>query len=309
MISRNTFAPLKYVEILLALEQFGSISRAADTLEMTQSALTKALRRAEQELGQVLFTRHARGVVPTAAGQITLEHARIIKNHSVETLNRIDDLRDFPGLLNIGGGASFLDSILPQAIAQVVTQYPSIEIRLRIESVPRLLDRLRDGELDLLFISEPLGVARLNDVEWTPLINNTMEIVARPGHPLAGKPNVSMAELDRFGWVLGSMNDPQRQFVESTFRAQGRISPRVTVETISRGVSLRIVQQSDLLTLVPGLGSNVEHRDVVRIDCPQLRWVRTAGTVTRIGFKLPTGGRVLLNRIRQICREAEPDSH
>lgn len=305
MNSRNILAPLKYVEILLTLEQFGSISRAADALDMTQSALTKALRRAEEDLGQTLFTRHARGVVPTAAGQVALEHARIIKNHSVETLNKIDEVRDFPGLLNIGAGASFLDSILPQAIAQVVTQYPSAEIRLRIESVPRLLNRLRDGELDLLFVSEPVGIARTKDVNWTPLLNNTMDIVARAGHPLAEMRQVKMAEIEKFGWVLGSMNDPQRQFVESTFRANGRISPRVTVETLSRGVAIRIVQQSDLLTLVPGLRSNADYRDLVRINCPQLRWDRIAGTATRIGYKLPTSGRVLLNRIKQICKDAE----
>ena len=272
---------------------------------MTQSALTKSLRRAEDELMQVLFTRHARGVAPTPAGQVVLEHARIIKSHCVETLNEIDWLRDYPGKLNIGGGASFLDSILPQAVAQVVALYPSIEISLKTESVPHLLNRLIDGELDLLFLSEPTGIARMNDVEWTPLISNTMDIVARIGHPLASQRNVIMKALEKYCWVLGPINDPQRQFVESVFRTQGRISPRVTVETISRGVAIRIVQQSDLLTLVPSPRSNTDYRDVVRLDCPHLRWVRIAGIATRKGFKLPTGGRALIKHIKQICEKAK----
>ena len=305
MTKRNTLAPLKHVETLLSLEQHGSISRAAEALDMTQSALTKALRRAEEDMGQTLFTRHARGVAPTPAGKVTLEHARIIKNHSVETLNEIDWLRDYPGTLNIGGGASFLDSILPQAVAQVVALYPSIEISLKTESVSHLLNSLIDGELDLLFLSEPTGIARMNDVEWTPLISNTMDIVARNGHPLAGKGNIKMEALEKYGWVLGPMNDPQRQFVESVFRTQRKISPRVTVETISRGVAIRIVQQSDLLALVPRPRAETDYRDVVRLDCPLLRWTRIAGIVTRKGFSLPTGGRTLIKHIKQISAEAK----
>ena len=304
MTKRNTLALLKHVETLLALEQHGSISRAATAMGLTQSALTKALRRVEEDLGQALFTRHARGVAPTPAGQVTLEHARIIKNHSVEALNEIDWLRDYPGTLNIGGGASFLDSILPQAVAQVVALYPSIEISLKTESVSHLLNRLIDGELDLLFLSEPTGIAKMNDVEWKPLISNTMEIVARIGHPLASGCNIKMKALEKYGWVLGPMNDPQRQFVESVFRTQGRISPRVTVETISRGVAIRIVQQSDLLALVPSPHVNADYQDVVRLDCPHLRWIRVAGIATRKGFKLPTGGRALIKHIKQICEKA-----
>lgn len=98
---------LKYITILLALERYGSITRVADALEVTQSALTKGLRKAEGDLGQALFVRHSRGVEPTAAGKIALAHTRIVQKHCVETVNEIDGLRNFPRVLRIGAGASF----------------------------------------------------------------------------------------------------------------------------------------------------------------------------------------------------------
>ena len=293
---------LKHVTTLLALEQHGSISRAAETLELTQSALTKALQRAEEDLGQALFTRHTRGVVPTTAGAIALAHARIIQNQCIETENKIGDLRNFPGVLRIGAGASFLDSLLPEAMAEVVTNFPTIEIKLKVESVVSLLDQIRSGDLDLLFISEPPGIGTTKDIRWTPLINDEMDIVARSDHPLTRKAEVEMTDLKQYGWVLGSQNDPQRTYLESVFRSKDMVSPKVTIECLSREVAIRTIQRSDLLTLVPNVRTHPEFSTLARIDCPALRWVRVAGIITREGFTPPSGGVSLLKRIAKLCQ-------
>jgi len=302
MNSRNGLVFLKHVDILLALADFKSVSHAAQVLGMTQSAVTKALRRAEADLGQRLFVRHSKGVTPTAAGQIGLEYARLIQSHSVETLNRIDGLQNFPGILSVGAGASFLDSILPSVIAKVVNTYPSITIRLRNESVANLVAQVRNAELDLAFISEPAGISSMRDLRWTPLVDDEMDIVARREHTLSQGKSVGMDDLKGFGWVLGNDIDPQRRYLESAFRAKGMARPKVTVEALSRTVAVQIVRNSDLLTLVPSFGKNPIYHDLVRIDCPDLRWARIAGIVTREGFTLPNGGKLLVNFITKICR-------
>ena len=301
MNSRNAYL-LKYVTTLLALERHGSITRAADALEITQSALTKGLRRAEDDLGQTLFVRHTRGVVPTEAGKIALAHARIIQNQCIETVNEIDGLRNFPGVLRVGAGASFLDSLLPHAMADTVARYPAIEIKLKVESVVSLLEQIRSGELDLLFISEPAGIAAMSDIHWTPLINDEMDIVARPGHPLAEKVGNEMGELKEYGWVLGSENDPQRKYLEGVFHAKDMVPPKVTIECLSREVAIQTVQRSDLLTLIPNLRTHPEYPTLARIDCPALRWIRIAGIVTREEFTLPTGGISLIKNIKKLCQ-------
>lgn len=301
MPRRNVLAPLKHIQTLIALEEYRSISAAAVALGTTQSALTKALRRAEDDLGQQLFERKARGVVPTVAGKAVLAHARIIQSHSIETLNAIDALRNFPGTLQVGAGASFLDALLPQAIAKVVSHYPTVEIGLKVNDPASLLNQLREAKLDLLFVSAMPGIESENDVDWLPMINDEMDVVARSGHPLAKLENVSLKDLHGYGWVLGGANDPQQRYLQNTFMAEGVVFPGATVESHSRTVAIRVVEQSDLLTLVPNLRTIPEHKNLTRINCPSLRWTRVAGIVVRKGHTLPPAGKTLVSQIRKAC--------
>ena len=298
----NGLRLLKHIDMLLALSDCGSISHAAQALGMTQSAVTKALQRAETDLGQPLFVRTSKGVAPTSAGQICLEHARLIRSYSSEAMNRIDGIQNLPGVLNVGAGASFLDTILPAAIAAVVNAYPSISIRLKNESVANLVEQVRESKLDIAFTSEPPDIGSVRDLHWTPLVGDEMDIAGRKDHPLAQEEKVEMEDLKRFGWVLGNEVDPQRKYFESTFRARGMTLPKVTVEALSRTVAVQIVRSSDLLTVVPSFAMNTTFQDLARINCTDLRWVRVAGFVTRRSFTLPNGARLLIKHVKKMCR-------
>lgn len=303
MNKMNTLAVLKHVKTLLALERYGSINRASEALGITQSALTKALQRAESELGHPLFLRQSKGVEPTAAGKIVIKHAKVIHNHSVEAITGIGRLGNVQGALHVGAAASFIDTVLPRAMSHLVNHFPSIEIRVTSDSVEALIAKLRDAELDLLFIAEPPGVEVMQDIKWTPLMNDEMNIVARLGHPLAQKARISLTDLAPFNWVLGGKTDPQRSYLESVFSAHGMVPPTVTIECLSRNLSVRLVHYSDLLTLVPNAASNEVFQDLLCIDCQDLHWIRTAGVAAREGVKLPIAGSVLIREIKKTFRE------
>jgi len=301
MPDRNAMVALRHVGTLLAIAENGSLSAAAVALNTTQSSMTKALRRAEDELGEKLFERHTKGVVPTPAGEAALAYAKLIRQHGEATLNAIDALRDFPGNVLVGAGASFLDALLPAAIAKVVTKMPAARIRLRVEGAPQLLERLRNGELDVLFVSEVPGISSMSDVDWRPLINNEMDIVAREGHPLFDKSEVRLADLLDYGWVLGGETDPQQRHLESVFRARGLVLPIATVEALSRSVALRIIQQSDLLTVMPNLRTQSTELGIAKIVCPEITWVRIAGIAVRRGSVLPPAASELVAEIISQC--------
>ncbi|MEX2381964.1 MAG: LysR family transcriptional regulator [Opitutales bacterium] len=301
MTDRNSLLPLRHVGVLLSIAHHGSISAAAAALGTTQPALTKALHRAELELGHRLFERHARGVVPTEAGQAALDYAKLIRRHSQEAVNALDALRSSPGTILVGAGASFLDALLPRAIATVVEQYPSVRVKLRIDTVTTLMEQLRGGALDLLFVSELPGVSSMTDVDWRPLINNEMDVVSRAGHPLAKKEAVTIDDLKDYGWVLGGSTDPQQIYLESVFRAAGEVLPSPTVETLSRAVAIQIVMQSDLLGLMPNIRTYASTTNIVRVNCHQVSWVRVAGIAVRKGFKLPPAGEQLVQVINDLC--------
>ncbi len=302
MIEMNVITLLKHVRVVLTLNRQKSIGRAAETLGITQSAVTRALQRAEADLGQTLFLRHAKGVEPTPAGRIVCRYAKSIVGKGAEALNEIEDLGNVPGVLNVGAAASFIDTILPRAMARAVSRFPSMEIRLTVDSVDSLMTLLRDGVLDLLFIAEPPGVASMKDIDWVPMLTDEMNIVARSDHPLANKARVGIAELSGFKWVLGRYHDPQRLYLESVYRSKGLMLPEVAVECLSRDVALRVVKDSQLLTLAPNLKANPYYDDLQRINCRDLHWTRVAGMASRSGVKLPLGAKILMRETSEFCR-------
>lgn len=303
MPTRNVFDPLKHVETILALADCGSVSAAASFIGVTQSAISKALNRAEEDFTQRLFERTTKGVVPTPAGKAVIAHARMIQGHSVDVLNTVDTFKNAPGSLRVGAGASFLDALLPKAIAKVVNRFPKTEIELRVLSFANLFSQLHEGSLDLLFVSEWPGIASQIDIDWTPMINDEVDIVARADHPLAQKAEVQLRDLQSYGWVLGGENDPQQTYLQRAFRAERVVFPGVTVVSHSRTVAIRIVEESDLLTLVPNLRTIEGRNRLARINCPQLKWNRNAGIALRKGFVLPIAGKALVDEITMSCRD------
>jgi len=301
MPEKNVFAAVRHAPTLLAIAEAGSISAAAAVLQTTQSSVTKALRRAEDDFAERLFDRRTKGVVPTPAGEVALAYAKLIRKHGRDALNAIDALRNFPGKVNVGAGASFLDELLPLAITRVIARSRTAQIRLVVEDVSRLLDRLRSGEIDVLFVSEVPGISSMSDIEWRPLINNEMDIVARAGHPLVMRDIVHAEGLLQYGWVLGGKNDPQQRYLESMFLAKGLALPVATVEALSRRVTLRIVQQSDLLTVMPNLRAQPHIKGIAKVNCADVSWVRIAGIALRRNSVLPPAAHKLIKEIELLC--------
>lgn len=128
-----------------------------------------------------------------------------------------------------------------------------------------------------------------------------MDIVAPPGHPLAGKTGIEMAALKQYGWVLGSENDPQRKYLKGVFASKDMVPPKVTIECRTREVAIRTVQRSDLLTLVSNIRTHPKYATLERVDCPALRWVRIAGIVSREDFTPLAGGIALIEHIKRLC--------
>lgn len=303
MTSRNSGTLLRHVDLILTLAEHGSLSAAAAALNLTQSALTKALHRAESDLQVPLFDRRPRGVEPTEFGRTLIEHAKFIRRHCQDAVNELDALAGKQGSVLVGAGASFLDALLPRAIARLVGCHPAMRITLQIEILPILTQRLREGHLDLLLVSELPDFGAAQDLVWTPLITDEMDVVARVGHPLTMRESVSLPELCGSGWVFGGERDPQQQRIEAVFRAHGLVPPEPTVKTVSRAVTVQIVRQSDLLALLPNSRFHPQSDGLARVPCAEATLRRVAGLVHRAGAVLPPAGKALAEELKVVCGE------
>ncbi len=174
--------PLK-VFLTVATER--SFSRAGEKLLRTQPAVSLAVQRLENELGEKLLDRTGRDLVLTDAGKIVLDFCRRFENLQQELENALSELRDMAsGRLSIGANES-TSLYLLQHIVNYRRLYPKVKVQVRRTLSSKLPGLLIDGELELGVISYDPEDDRLGSVG---IYTDHLCFVVSPGHRFAGRP-------------------------------------------------------------------------------------------------------------------------
>lgn len=197
----------------------GSLTEAARRVHVAPSALSRQVARLEQELGCTLFERQARGMVLTEAGERLLAWARTAAQ---DTERVAQALRGLAGLqaqrLHLGCTEGFADGFLPGPMARLREVFPGTAIHLRVgapEAVSRWLLR---GEVDLglKFALAPEPGLRVEHACAAPIL-----AVVAPGHPLARRRRIAVAELVRHPLALPEAGTTVRDALDQACAAQG----------------------------------------------------------------------------------------
>jgi len=147
----NCFSSAKYIQ---AIAETGNISTAAEQLKISQPALSAQLKKLENELGTALFDRTKHPLEITEAGKIYLEYAARFQTMNKEFTQHLADLNELKrGKLTIGGAVSFNVSYLPKTIAEFAEKYPGIELDIVDGSIPEIVSKTLNGQIDLFIAS------------------------------------------------------------------------------------------------------------------------------------------------------------
>lgn len=184
---------LHLLETLCAVAETGSLSRAADTLHLTQPAVTRQVKALEQELGAVLLTRTTHGVELTPAGKAVLPHARQALA-ALEACRRAAAEAGAGGVghLRVAAGHMVMQFLLPPVLAEFQAAYPDVQIELHTGHYQECLDYVVGYQADLALISTPPS---MSGVKATPLLLDRVAAVAATGHTLAAAREVRLADL------------------------------------------------------------------------------------------------------------------
>ncbi len=222
---------LKQLEYFVRVAELGSFTRASIALDIAQPALSRQIRQLEVELRQTLLTRTGRGVVPTEAGKLLLEHGRGI-------LHQVERAKEDLGRVR-GSVAGRVAVGLPPSVAKALTVPLTREFRKRLpdatlsitESLSTAMqESLISGRLDIAVLYNP---SPNSDVDTTPLIEEDLYLVVRHDHPLAGQA-ITLADLANEPLVIPTRPNAIRMLVESTLAERGL---RPTIELEIDGVS------------------------------------------------------------------------
>jgi DNA-binding transcriptional LysR family regulator len=204
---------LRQLEYFVAVAEERHFTRAAQRVRVAQSGLSASIRSLEKELGAPLFVRSTRRVDLTDAGRALLAEAR----HALST---VDAAREavaavqglLRGTLAIGTLQCLGGLDLIGLLVAFRTAHPGVEIQLRQGGSPELVDRVRSGDLDVAFVSEPPGGTP--GIVYRTLQRQPMMLACAADHPLAARDRVALTELadETFvdfppGWVTRDVTD------------------------------------------------------------------------------------------------------
>ena len=261
---------LRQLQLLQALQQCGSIVRAAAELDMSQSAATQALAELERVLGLRLFERHARGIRPTPAGQALIDAARGMLSELEDAAQTLAAIRlGASGALRMGAIPSAAHAILAPLLPRFYARLPQVHVDVKEAEGPRLLALLISGGLDAVFCREPPQLPA--PFAFEPMLADEAVFIAAARHPLATSRDIPLTALGSARWVLPTSNIAVRDVFERVVLTQLPQAQWFPVATVSLPVLQGLLSQPHALALVPrsivrGLGQAREAGGIQELD-------------------------------------------
>jgi DNA-binding transcriptional LysR family regulator len=271
---------IKHLHHFYTVAELGSFSKAAESFQLTQPALSRSIKTLEESIGAPLLDRARGDIVPTAMGRVVLAHARQISAN-------MDDLeRDIAltkgmelGELRIGVGPFGGMALVGPVVGRLNKLHPKLRFDIVLAPWQELPERLRGRDLDLV-VSALTQVQQHEDFEISALAAHPYVTVCRPGHPLHNRSTVSVDELLAFPWVgpslpAGTM-DELFSSIPPSQRDQVRRTGIFAIRCDSSAVLKDALLNSDAVSMMPRfvVANDITLRQLAVINGPDLA-VRT----------------------------------
>lgn len=241
---------LRHLQLLIALDEFRHLGRAAEFLSLTQPAVSKMLAEVERQFALPLFTRSPRGTDPTPYGQVVTRFARSMLAEYGRARDELAAVSSgAAGRVALGVMVAALPGLVLQAVCRLKEQAAGATVLIEEGDLSRLLPRLRVGELDLFVGRLEPGYAA-PDLHTEVLYDDAMCIVSHPDHPLAGQARVSWRQLASEPWVVPPPWASSRIKLAQLFYRRKLEPPADIVETASFLATLSFVRQRPAIGFV-----------------------------------------------------------
>ncbi|EKS9364999.1 LysR family transcriptional regulator [Salmonella enterica] len=291
---------LRHLHTFVAVAQQGTLGRAAETLNLSQPALSKTLNELEQLTGTRLFERGRLGAQLTVPGEQFLTHTvKVLDalNTAGQALNRKEDAS--ADVVRVGALPTAALGILPAAIGRFHQQQKSTSLQVATMNNTMLLAGLKSGEIDL-------GIGRMSDPELMGGLNyellflESLKLVVRPGHPLLQE-TITLSRVMEWPVVVSPKGTVPRQNAEALLQSQGCKMPAGCIETLSASLSRQLTVDYDYVWFVPSgaVKEDLRQATLVSLPVPTQSAGEPIGILTRVDIPLSTGAQMLIAAIRK----------
>ncbi|UYQ73531.1 LysR family transcriptional regulator [Pelagibacterium flavum] len=269
----------------IGIVEHGNVHRAAESLHITQPALSKCIRRMEDLLQAPLFERHGRSLVLTDVGrQLASRAQHIVRGMDEVYKETLDYAHGMKGHIRIGAAATVAEFMMPEVLRMTNEHMPDVTLEISVGMSDVLREALLKDNLDLV-----LGpTSNSEDFDCQPIVEDRVVVVASKDHPLVGQ-SVDVAQLCGYQWVLAARPVKTREWIDAVFSSRSLPPPRAKIEVNTLVQLPQLIYQSSLLSFVSH--RNLEKPEVAEkiseIDVPSATLNRHFGILTRKASYLP----------------------
>ncbi len=288
---------LSELQVFLTVAREGSFSRAAERLYRTQPAVSLAIRKLEDSLGQPLFVRGARPVRMTDAGTLLKDYAERLLNLRDEVKKGLMELQGLKrGELSLGVNESSIHALLP-ALGRFREVHPGVQVRVHRMFSRDIPHEVVNYRLDLGAVS---FVPRETQLQSTEILKDELTLVVPPKHVLAKRKEVDVEELGKEAFIAHIVESPFRRKVIELF-ARHRTPLNMPIEMPTIESIKRFVQMGMGVAIVPRMCVKweVEHGWLREIKLRQLNMPRHLYIIARRGARLPHAAAEFMRMLKE----------
>ena len=246
---------IREIQHVTAIGRFRNFARAAESLDISQPALSKSIRMIEEALGVRLFDRSRKGVSPTAFGEIILSASGPLLRGVDEVLAEIRRVRGLEaGTLRIGAGSFALDMSVSEAATRMAKHHPSLHLRVVLDDWESLTRKVMAGSLDVA-VAEVTAAEQESQLSVERIGEHGGVFYCRSGHPLLSRRQVTFEDISGFPFAMSPLPGRVAPFFERIGAAgridpaSGQFLPAITVDSV--GLMRRAVRETDAISWAP----------------------------------------------------------
>lgn len=259
---------LRQLELFVAVVETQSFSRGAEKIALTQSTVSQHVAALEEEFGTQLLDRTTKGILPTAAGKVLLQHARrVLAERDIleEAMASLQGLEK--ATLNLGASNIPANYLVPCLLPVIQNKYPGIALNMRIGDSRGVLEELRSGQVELGIVG-----GKIDDevFSYEPILTDQLVMIIGPEHPLKDRSSISLTELSEQSFIVREDGSGTYQALKNGFISSGidpdrfRILARLgSNEAVRRAVAtgLGCAFVSDL-----SIQNNLRHGELLKVN-------------------------------------------
>lgn len=240
----------RWLDAFLATAEHQDYASAAEHLGVTSAAISLSLRKLEEAVGAKLFESTPQAVVPSAIGRLLSRYVKLARSHLRHACDELAGMQGAHRGRVVVGTLPFVRTIIvPRAITRLLQEHPYLDVSTVEGPYEDLAAALRCGDIDLM-VGALRGPNADKDLSEEPIIDDSLSIVARAGHPLCKRGALQWRDLLAYDWILPRRGTPTRELFERAVSLRGLTVPPHVVETSSLVTLRGLLMESDRVTIL-----------------------------------------------------------